>query len=394
MASLPIPGCDLDILSARSLADPYEDYRTLRELGDVAWLERLGVFALSRYETVQKALRAADQLVSGEGAGFTDLFNSGKQRSVLQADGDLHRRLRSVILQPLSPAALKGFRGKFKSLITNRIEELVGEGWFDAMTQLASFLPVSAVSHLVGIPEEFRARMLDWAAASFNVIAPGFPARDAETLAQARVFINGLSEGAMRPNSWAKALFESERTGKLKQGDAALAIAAYIFPSLDTTILSQGHLLSNLARNPGQWNLLRGHPELVPAAVLENVRHSAVVRWFSRYVAVDYGAGEHIIPSGSRVMLMYASANRDERRYPDPDKFEIRRNPISQLGWGIGKHLCAGMHLARMEMEVLLEALIEANVTFAIDHPEPLINRGLHGFARLPCRLDRNTGAR
>ena len=88
-------------------------------------------------------------------------------------------------------------------------------------------------------------------------------------------------------------------------------------------------------------------------------------------------------------MLLYGSANRDERRYADPDRFDVTRDARDHLAWGTGPHMCAGMHLARIEMEVLLEALVEANVTLEAGQPEMGANRGLYGFTKLPLRIER-----
>lgn len=87
-------------------------------------------------------------------------------------------------------------------------------------------------------------------------------------------------------------------------------------------------------------------------------------------------------------MLLYGSANRDERRYAEPDRFDIARDARDHLAWGTGPHMCAGMHLAKIEMEVLLEALVEADVSLAAGEPIPGCNRGLYGYAQLPFRLE------
>jgi cytochrome P450 len=161
-----------------------------------------------------------------------------------------------------------------------------------------------------------------------------------------------------------------------------------VIPSLDTTILAKGHLLHQLAQNPDQWALLRRRPELIPAAVYESVRHSSVIRWFSRVAKTEYRIGEATVPAGARVMLLYGSANRDERHYPDPDRFDIARDARDQLAWGRGVHMCAGQYLARTEMEVLLEALVERCVTLETNEPVVGNNKGLFGFTTLPMRLN------
>ena len=171
--------------------------------------------------------------------------------------------------------------------------------------------------------------------------------------------------------------------------EAKAAISAYVIPSLDTTILAKGHLLANLARNADQWASVCERPEQIGAAVIESVRHSSVLRWFSRVAASDYDVDGTVVPAGARVMLLYGCANRDERRYADPDAFDITRDARDQLAWGTGPHMCAGMNLARLEMEVLLEALVEANVNLVAGEPTMGTNRGLYGFTALPLRLDR-----
>jgi cytochrome P450 len=127
---------------------------------------------------------------------------------------------------------------------------------------------------------------------------------------------------------------------------------------------------------------------LIPGAVLEGVRRDSVLRWFSRVAVEDYAADGAVVPKGARVMLLYGAANRDERRYADPDRFDITRDARDHLAWGTGPHMCAGMHLARIEMEVLLEALVEADLTLTAGSPVMGVNAGLFGFSALPFRLD------
>ena len=165
-------------------------------------------------------------------------------------------------------------------------------------------------------------------------------------------------------------------------------MSAYIIPSLDTTILAKGHLLNNLAAHPDQWAMLKQRPDLISGAVLEGVRRDSVLRWFSRVAARDYEVDGAVVPKGARVMLLYGAANRDERRYADPDRFDITRDARDHLAWGTGPHMCAGMHIARIEMEVLLETLVEADVDLTASPPVMGPNRGLFGFSQLPFRLD------
>ena len=382
------PDLDLDLFSDASLKSPFQDYRRLRDAGPVVRLRRPDVYALGRFADVLAALRAHEVLISGEGVGFSAAFNAPKGMNVIQSDGELHIRLRSTVMRPLAPAKLREARADLKAMVAERVAALKGRGEFDAMAELAPFLPVQAVSHLVGLPSVGRERMLEWAAATFNLIGPDQDGRDLATLAQSRTFMASLSEETVRDGSWAGELFAAARSGRLSEQEAMAALSAYIVPSLDTTILAKGHLLHDLASNPDQWERIKVKPELIPAAVLESVRRNAVIRWFSRVAVEDYVAEGIAIPKGARVMLLYGSANRDERRYPDPDRFDVTRDARDQLAWGAGAHMCAGLHLARLEMEVMVEALADADARLTAGEPVMGDNRGLYGFAGLPFRID------
>jgi len=383
-----VPELDLDLFGDQSLRDPFSDYRQLRDAGPVVHLRRPDVFAIGRFADVQAALRDSARLISGEGVGFSDIFNAPKGLNVIQSDGDLHRRLRSTVARPLAPSQLREMRPELKSLVATRIDALKGKGWFDAMSNLAAFLPIEAVSHLVGLPNFGREHMLEWAAAAFNLVGPDQNDADVASLREASQFIASLTEDTVRDGSWAGELLAAASSGRLSMPEALGAISAYIIPSLDTTILANGHLLASLARDPASLDTLKQRPELIPSAVLESLRRDSVIRWFSRVAAEDYTVGGATIPKGARVMLLYGCANRDERHYANPDRFDITRDARDHLAWGTGSHMCVGMHLARIEMEVMVEALVEANLSLKSGSPLRGANRGLFGFEELPFRLD------
>lgn len=387
LASAPV--YEADLFAPAALRSPFEHYRALRDLGPVARLAHPEVYVLSRYDEVRDALRSPETLISGKGVGFSNEFNTPGGPNLIQSDGDLHNRMKAEVLRPLNVGALKPHRPLLKELIAARIGELVDRGFFDAMAEIARVLPTEAISFLVGLPEDGRARMLDWAAATFNALGPSDKAfaSDFSLLAEAFGYVRSQSRDTVRAGSWAHALFDAVDAGRLSEAEARGAMSAYVVPSLDTTILAKGHLLHLLAANPDQWRLLREDPGLIPNAVLESLRHSSVLRWFSRVAAADYASGDVFVPEGERVMLVYPSANRDERRFVDPDRFDIRRDARAQLAFGNGTHMCGGQHLARMEMEVMLEALVERCESIEAGEPEIGTNRGLYGFTRLPLAL-------
>ena len=219
-------------------------------------------------------------------------------------------------------------------------------------------------------------------------ISPAF-AEDLGTFLEFRGYMLSVDPATLSENGWARTLFAVAERGEISVDEARSVLGGFVAPSLDTTINAKSNLLHNLATNPGQWDRLRRDRSLIPSAVVEGVRHSATVRWFSRMAAADYRAGDVAIPEGTRVMVMYGSANRDERHYPDPDAFQVDRNPQDQLGWGAGPHVCAGLHLAKLEMQVLLEAMIENVEHLEADEPVISANRGLYGLESLPMRMTR-----
>ena len=149
-------------------------------------------------------------------------------------------------------------------------------------------------------------------------------------------------------------MFEAAEEGQLSPDDVRGLLIDYIAPSLDTTILATGHLLHLLGRHPEQYAHVRAHPERIAGAVHEALRFESPVRAFTRLAVSDYDAGGVSIPKGDRALILYGSANRDERHYPDPDRFDVTRDARDHVALGYGVHRCAGGYLAQLEMESLL----------------------------------------
>ncbi|MFB6720685.1 cytochrome P450 [Kribbella sp. NPDC056345] len=161
----------------------------------------------------------------------------------------------------------------------------------------------------------------------------------------------------------------------------------YIAPSLDTTIHAISSMIHLLAANPDQWKLLRNDRTLVPHAINEVLRLESPIQRFSRLSTTDVTIEGHIVPAGSRVVLLYGSANRDERKYPEPDRFDVARRPSDHLAFGRGEHACAGMNLARLEMTAVLDALLDRVTGLASVEVEWEVNNTLRGLRKLVVRV-------
>ena len=162
----------------------------------------------------------------------------------------------------------------------------------------------------------------------------------------------------------------------------------YLAPSLDTTISAIASALHLFATHPEQWQAIRDDPSLIPNAVNEVVRIESPLRAFSRRVTTDVEVAGTTLPKGARVLVIYASANRDALQWTDPDTFDVHRDATSQLGFGHGTHGCAGQGLARMETQAILTALA-ARVEHIRCTGEPTwaLNNIIHRFERLPLEL-------
>jgi cytochrome P450 len=161
----------------------------------------------------------------------------------------------------------------------------------------------------------------------------------------------------------------------------------YVTPSLDTTIYAVSNAVRLFAEHPEQWDLVRSDPTMIPHAINETLRLESPVQQFTRVVTEDHTLAGADLAAGSRVMLLYGSANRDERKYPDPERFDISRKPSDHLAFGRGEHACIGMQLARLEMSALLQALSRRVSRFEIIDSVQLLSNALNGLQTLNVRV-------
>ena len=378
-----------DIYGRAALRDTGPYFREMRDLGPLVWLPRHKMWAVSRFDDVRDALRARDVLINGQGVSANRVANGLNAPITIAADGEVHQRRRSHLAAPMQPVALK----PLQETITREAERAVAEaragGWVDAMSTLAAHLPVTVVADLVGLDPGGRARMLQWASRTFDVMGVlnlrGL--RAIPGLFDLKGYTDKLTPEQVAPGKWAAALFDAAARGELSGAEANAMVIDYVAPSLDTTILAAGHMLWRLAEAPQTLAELKAEPDLIPGVVNEVVRLASPIRHFTRLAAEDYEVGDDVVRKGQRLLVVYASANRDERHYAQPDVFDIRRNPRDHVGWGHGVHSCAGIHVARMELEALLRALVAQVERIEHRTPTPLLNNILQGFATLPLRL-------
>lgn len=385
-----IPSLDIDFYSDEVIKDPYPVYAKMRDLGPVVYLPKHDLYALPRYDEVSEVLRQPLRFVSSRGVSPIQKVNDILVGSTLNSDPPEHDRTRAVTSEPLLPGALKDIEPMLENAANGLVETLCDRGEFDAITDFAQYLPVTIVAELVGLPVD-SAQMLKWASATFNL----FGTENARTeqafkdLVNLRDFLQEYGRPEkLKEGGWAKRIFEVGSERGISYETCAQLMRDYINPSLDTTISTTGQIIKFFADNPDQWELIRKDASLIPNAVEEAVRMATPIRAFTRYAVEDSEIAGHMIPAGKRVIVMYASANRDHRKFPDPDRFDVTRDVHDHLGFGQGVHMCMGMHLARREIILLIEALRRRVEAFELlDTPTIAMNNTIRAYASMPVKV-------
>ncbi|WP_431236194.1 cytochrome P450 (plasmid) [Mycolicibacterium psychrotolerans] len=385
------PKSEVDLFTDEALLEPYDLHRELREVGSVVHLRKHNVYAITRYETLREVSLNWEVFSSAQGVGLNDGFNEMTAGTLISSDPPDHRLMRKVLQRPLLPNRLQGIEPFLRQEGARIVDQLIARPTFDAATDLARHLPLTVVSKLVGLGNYGQDQMLDWAAAGFDALGP-MNQRTAAALGKAQEMVEfAMTEarpGVIDPDGWAAALFDAAHNGELPADKCPFMIIDYAAPSLDTTILGTGSAVWLFAQHPDQWDLLREDPSLVRHAINEVLRCESPIQCFTRLLTRDHVLDGFSLPAGARVMLLYGSANRDERKYPRPHVFDITRKPSDHVAFGTGEHACAGMNLARLEIKTLLDLLIPRVSRFEVLSSERLVNNLLRGFSKLEVRVE------
>ena len=371
---------------------PIEHYRAMREMGAVLWLPHQKAYALPKYEEVVQALRAPLVFSSGRGLSLNDEVNARLVGSTLNSDPPRHTKSRGVTAVPIMPRSLKPLEEYIESQADALAERLIEMGCFDAVRDFAQVLPLTIVTDLIGLSVAGKDKMLGWASATFNLFE-GFNERSQAAFGdlvdlQAFLSEHGRPE-ALKAGGLARRIFEVAPEHGFDQAEAAQLMRDYINPSLDTTISALGFAAYYFAKFPDQWDVLRAEPDLVPNAIEEVVRMATPIRAFSRYIVENVDIGGVTLPKDARVIVIYASANRDPGMFENPDQFDVRRANRKHVGFGHGVHSCMGMHLARREMINLVEAMLPRVTRWNITaEPTIAMNNTIRAFETLPMQVD------
>jgi len=389
-----IPVSDIDFYADSTITDPFPVYATLRDLAPVVYMAKHDLYLVARYQEVSEVLRQPLRFVSSRGVSPIPRVNDILVGSTLNSDPPAHDKTRAVTSEPLLPGALTEIEPRLKAAADGLIETLCARGEFDAVVDFAQYLPVTIVAELVGLPKVVGSQqMLKWASATFNLFGTD-NARSQQAFDELKTLRDFLLEYGrpekLAEGGWAKRIFDVGPARGISHETCAQLMRDYINPSLDTTISVSGQIIKLFADHPDQWERIRHDPTLIPNAVEEAVRLATPIRAFTRYSIEDAEISGHIIPKDKRVIVVFASANRDPRKYVKPDVFDVSRDVHDHVGFGQGVHMCMGMHLARREIILLIEALRRRVARFElIAAPEVAMNNTIRAYSKMPVRVNR-----
>ncbi|EHR49871.1 cytochrome P450 [Saccharomonospora marina XMU15] len=389
-----VPTSDHDPFGPDALEDPTRMHAQLREAGPVVLLARYGVYAMARYEQVHAALVDWQDFQSGAGVGLSNFRYEKPWRPpslLLEADPPRHDAPRRVLSGILGPRALRRLRDRWFAEAEALVEEVLSTPELDVVPALAEAFPLRVFPDAVGVGEEGRENLLPYGNFVFNAFGPpnSLVTEAMPDMPRWSEWVNAqCAREALSGDGFGAAIWAAADRGEITHDQAPLVVRSLLTAGVDTTVHGIAAMLYAFATHPQQWRRVRERPQLVRAAFDEAVRWQSPVQTFFRTATTDTTIGGAVIPEGSKILMFLGAANRDPRHWTDPDTFDLERDPSGHVGFGMGLHQCVGQHVARLEAEALLTALVRRVERLElVGSPLRHHNNTLRAWARLPMRL-------
>ena len=382
------------------LADPFPSYSDLRASCPVHHEENLAVFSLSRHKDIVDVLRDPDVWSNRNGPGIG--FSPQSRGDMQHDDPPEHQKRRNLARGWFLPSAVRRLEPDLRDLARSLLDRLADAGKADLYADYALPLPVSSFCSLLGVTLDDRDRFVEWA--DVLTLGMAYPERSVQarremsafTLAEVRRRRGLANAGEALPDGLLShlALAEWEQDGSPMPDEEVVGMVNQLLVAGHETTTS---LITNcvwrLLESPSErWERIVAEPSLIPAALEESLRHDPPVLGLCRTNNVDVTLDSTAVPAQSKVMLLFASANRDETMFADPDSFDLDREPgetAQHLSFGWGIHHCLGSRLARLTGRVALEELAARFPDVRLDGPtERVPSPFLWGRKRLPITLE------
>jgi cytochrome P450 len=357
-------------------ADPYPVYRRLREEAPLYYNEPHDFYAVSRYDDVERGLKDPGTFPSSRG-GILELIKSGIEMppgTLIFEDPPIHTIHRKLLSRVFTPKRVAALEPRIREFCAHSLDPLVGAGTFDFVTDLGAQMPMRVISMLLGIPEPDQEAVRDRVDRNLRT-KPGEPMEVTAHFANGEIFGDYIDWRAEHPSDdlmteLLNAEFEDENgtVRRLTRDEVLTYTFVVAGAGNETTTRLIGWAGKVLAEHPDQRRELVENPPLIPNAIEELLRYEPPPPHVGRYVARDVEFQGQTVPAGSAILFLVGSANRDERRYPDGDRFDIHRNTGGHLAFGYGIHFCLGAALARLEGRVALDELLKRFPEWEVDY--------------------------
>ncbi|MFN8546035.1 MAG: cytochrome P450 [Candidatus Binatia bacterium] len=366
-----------------------------------------GFWVLTRHADVVAAARDAATFSSESGGSRTgggtlleDLprgFGAGVLLNMM--DDPRHRRIRRLVTPSVTPRALAAMEPELRERTAAILDVVAARGACDFLVDVAAELPLQAIARLLGIPQDDRHRLFAWANAVLDYDGRELGQHDARTqAASAAMFAYGTELIAEKRRQPGDDILSAVVHGRVAGADGTpepltdlelqMFFNLLIAAGSETTRNSIAIGVQALVEHPDAWRALQADRALLPSAVEEVLRWASTTTYNRRTAARDVVLRDQTIRAGDKVVLWWASANRDEAVFAEPYRFDVRRSPNPHVAFGEGPHFCLGAGLARLEIRVVLEALLERFEAIALAGPVEWVRSNKHtGLRHMPVTL-------
>ena len=360
---------DIRLLAEDFWAEPEERWAWMRANAPVYWDDDEGIWGLASHEHVSTASRDWQTFCSGQGSR-----PESSVPSMINMDGDEHSFRRGIVKRGFTVRRVQDHEPFLRATVARLLHGICERGSCDVVAEVATPLPMAMIGRLMGLPEEDHGQLLHWS----DLFATGGPEVRAEVEEAVRDWVTYIMRIVDDRRSAGPADDLISLVVHASDGGRSLTDADLIFETMlilvggdETTrhVVSGG--LEALLRHPGQLALVHEDRSLLPSAVEEMLRWVTPVKNMNRTATHDVELGGMHIREGDRVLLLYPSANRDEAVFADPERFDVRRDPNPHVAFGaFGRHHCLGAQLARLELRVLFEELLDRLPDIRLAEPE------------------------
>lgn len=362
-----------DIVAPEVRANPYPFYARLRAEPQIRQIEPTGQYFVARYADVVDALRRVDDFSSVEmakqigpvtaiasllGVSLDDL-----PPTIISSDNPTHDRLRRVLRGRFTPRALAAIEEPVRRLTDSLVRKIEDLGEFDLVREFTVPLPVIVIAQMIGIEEDRYEDFKRWSDALVRIVGSGGAERErhqTDMVELVHYFMEIAERRRLEPGDDLVSVLvrAAEQPDCISGAEVLTYLVLLLVAGNETTTNLIGGMVEALLDNPSELAQIQADSALLHNAVEEGLRFCSPVQGLFRSVTRDTVLGGTKIPRGAPMMICYASANHDETRFPNPERFDITRDTHEHVAFGVGLHFCLGAHLARREARIAIEHLL------------------------------------